>query len=41
MLRGFVNNGFRPEADIPDLSGKVILVTGGELALFQSGNFSY
>ncbi|TVY26252.1 putative oxidoreductase [Lachnellula hyalina] len=30
---GFVNNGFRPENDIPDLSGKVILVTGGNSGL--------
>ncbi|TVY41901.1 putative oxidoreductase [Lachnellula subtilissima] len=29
QLLGFVDNGFRPENDIPDLSGKVILVTGG------------
>jgi hypothetical protein len=27
---GFVNSGFRPENDIPDLSVKVILVTRGK-----------
>ena len=33
---GFVDNGFRPENDIPDLSGKVILVTGGKIKKISS-----
>jgi hypothetical protein len=35
MLYGFLSRSpisFKPETDIPDLSGKVILVTGGTLA---------
>jgi retinol dehydrogenase-12 len=36
MLGGFVDNGFRPDNDIPDLSGRVILVTGGKEACIQS-----
>jgi hypothetical protein len=33
MVFGFADSGFRPDDDIPDLSGKVILVTGGNLNL--------
>lgn len=41
VLGGFVDNGFNPENDIPNLSGKVILVTGGTLqAHFRLHNFS-
>lgn len=29
---GFGGKSFSPEKDIPDLAGKVILVTGGEWA---------
>ena len=29
MVFGFADSGFRPDDDIRDLSGKVILVTGG------------
>lgn len=35
MFYGFFGLGgvpFKPEKDIPDLSGKVILVTGGKLS---------
>ncbi|KAE9376228.1 NAD(P)-binding protein [Stipitochalara longipes BDJ] len=33
MLGGIVDNGFRPDDDIPHLTGKVILVTGGNSGL--------
>lgn len=29
-MLGFGDNSFAPETDIPDLAGKVILVTGGK-----------
>jgi retinol dehydrogenase-12 len=31
MFGGLSDNGFRPDNDIPDLTGKVILVTGGKV----------
>ena len=31
MFGGLTDNGFRPNNDIPDLTGKVILVTGGKV----------
>jgi hypothetical protein len=36
MFGGFSDNGFRPDADIPDLSRKVILVTGGKVDLHSA-----
>ena len=30
IMGGFFSKSFNPEKDVPDLSGKVIIVTGGK-----------